>query len=258
MSEVLRDRIDDALARAVVYRTLSIGFLAPTGERLRQADAPHGFPVAAAALRRLDRDAPALGAAAETLARLSVPDVDTLEALYWRLFGHTARGPICACETEYGPANGWQQAQELANVSGYYHAFGVRPAAASEARADHIATECEFMDLLSRKEALLLSDRHRAPQNVETINVTRGAGRTFVRDHLGRFGRAFATRVASEDGDGYFGGLARVLLAYLEAECARLGVAAGPVDLAVRPDWRDPAPMACGPADELIQIQRHR
>jgi biotin carboxylase len=46
------------------------------------------------------------------------------------------------------------------------------------------------------------------------------------------------------------------LLAFVDVECARIGVEAGPVDLPVRPDVTDDAPMACGTASEPIQIQR--
>ena len=86
--------------------------------------------------------------------------------------------------------------------------------------------------------------------------MTELAARSFLRDRLGRFGRAFAARVAAEDGDGYFGALGRLLLAFVDAECARVGVEAGPVDLIVRPEEIDETPMACGSADALIQIQR--
>ena len=245
------NEIDDALARAVVYRTLSIGFQVPTEERLRQVGARDGFRVATAALMHLDQREPAA-----RLASLSAPDVDRLGASFWRLFGHTTRGPVCACETEFGPDNGFHQPQQLADLSGYYLAFGLRPAAASDARADHIACECEFMDFLNRKEALLLANRSQWAHGRETLEVTRHAARTFLRDHLGRFGRAFALQVATQDGDGYFGVLGRVLLGFVDAECVRVGIEAGPVDLAVRPDTPDETPMACGTAEQLIQIQR--
>jgi TorA maturation chaperone TorD len=258
MADSLRDHVDDALARAVVYRTLSIGFQEPTQGRLRQVGARDGFRVVTAALRRLNRPVgrPQLEPAVQRLAALSVPEEEALAATYWRLFGHTTRGLICACETEYGPDNGFHQPQQLADISGYYLAFGLRPAATSDARADHIACECEFMDFLNRKEALLLSNRARWSHGPETLDATENAARTFLRDHLGRFGRAFAARVASEDGHGYFGAMGHVLLAFVDAECARVGVEAGPVELAVRPDTIDETPMACGTADELIQIQR--
>jgi putative dimethyl sulfoxide reductase chaperone len=258
MPESLRDTVDDALARAVVYRTVSAGFQPPNDERRRLAGTRDAFRVVITALRRLDQRAGGgrMARAAGRLAELPVPDVDAIATTYWRLFGHTTRGLICACETEYGPANGFHQPQQLADLNGYYLAFGLRPMAASEVRADHIACECEFMDFLHRKEALLLSTCVRWPHGPETLDATQKATRTFLRDHLGRFGRAFAAQVASEDGDGYYGALAHVLLALVDAECARVGVEAGPLNLAVRPDSTDDTPMACGTADELVQIQR--
>ncbi len=258
---------DDALARAVVYRMLSIGFQPPTDERLGQIGARGGFRVVTTALQHLDgleargrvrpeTDQGRLLTAAAHLASLTVPDTEALSASFWRLFGHTTRGLICACETEYGPDNGFHQPQQLADISGYYLAFGLRPVAAGEARADHIASECEFMDFLSRKQAHLL-DRLETDADVsETLEVTVLAERSFLREHLGRFGRAFAARVTDEDGDGLFGTLGRLLLAFVDAECARVGVEAGPADLRVRPEEVDETPMACGTADELIQIQR--
>lgn len=251
-------RVDDALARAVVYRTLSIGFQAPTEARLSEVDAHAGFPVVVRALRHLKSTAGRtdLERTAERLASISLPDLETLAASFARLFGHTAHGLVCACETEYGPANPFNQPPELADIAGYYLAFGLRPVTASEARVDHVACELEFMDFLNRKQALLLAAGSEWTDAGDTLEATEGAERTFLRDHLARFGRAFATRLVSEDGNGYFGALGAALLALLGAECARLGVQAGPPDLAVRPDTFDDTPMACGSAGDLIQIQR--
>ena len=255
--------VDEALARAVVYRTLAIGFQTPTAVRLRQVGALDRFRAVTAALQHLDQPGrpSSLAPAAAALAALVVPSVEALSATFWHLFGHTTRGLICACETEYGPDNGFHQPQQLADISGYYLAFGLRPAAAADARADHIACECEFMDFLSRKEAMWLGEPPQAATE-ETLEVTRQAARSFLRDHLGRFGRAFAVRVATEDDDGYFGALGHLLMAFVDAECIRVGVEAGPIDLIVRPELIDDAPMACGSGSEpsatgeLIQIQR--
>lgn len=251
MTILLPSAVDAALARAVVYRLLSVGFQPPTPARLDEIGAGDGFRVATAALEQL------LPSAAAGLASLTPPDADALSARYWQLFGHTTRGLICACETEYGPDNGFHQPQQLADISGYYLAFGLHPKVAGEARSDHIACECEFMDFLSRKQAYLLDRGVGSPPDAETLDVTELAERSFLREHLGRFGRAFAARVAAEDGDGYYGALGRLLLAFVDAECARVGVPAGPVDLIVRPVESDETPMACGTNDELIQIQRH-
>ncbi|MBI1873791.1 MAG: molecular chaperone TorD family protein [Acidobacteria bacterium] len=309
------DAVDDALARSVVYRFLSVGLQPPTGGELHKATSDP-FTGAIAALRHLDRQAGgSLAAVAARLGALPPPAIEAVSEAFVRLFGHTARGLICACETEYGAHNTFHQPQELADLAGYYLAFGLRPATASGIRVDHIACECEFMDFLNRKEAVLLAademgpaegeersgaegspratslagcrgPRHsreersgaegspratslagcRGPRHSreETLDVTTRAARNFLRDHLARFGRAFATRLASEDPDGYFGALGHVLLAFLNAECTRLAIEAGPADLVLRPEIADDAPMvcgsagsmACGRADDLIQIQR--
>lgn len=254
--------VDLALARAVVYRTLSIGFQPPTRARLDDIGAREGFCVVMAALacQSLQTGHGRLPSVAARLASLSVPDVEALSASFWRLFGHTTRGLVCAYETEYGPDNGFHQPQQLADISGYYLGFGLRPVTAADVRGDHIACECEFMDFLSRKQAYLLDGLagKRLPTPLEeTLEVIEQAERAFLRDHLGRFGRAFAARVVAEDDEGYFGALGRVLLGFVEGECARVGVEAGPAELIVRPDEVDETPMACGSADEqLIQIQR--
>ena len=275
MTKATGNDADAALARAVVYRMLSMGFQPPTEARLVEMGARDGFRAVTAAAQYLDEvnirsgvrlqadltgrqaDRAGLASAAARLAALTVPDADVLSASFWRLFGHTTRGLICACETEYGPDNGFHQPQQLADIAGFYFAFGLHPVAATDTRADHIACECEFMDFLSRKQAHLLDQADAGADLSETLEVTEMAERSFLREHLGRFGRAFAARVATEDGDGYFGALGRLLLAFVDAECARVGVEAGPVDLIVRPEEIDETPMACGTADELIQVQRH-
>lgn len=260
MLDVQPAAVDEALARSVVYRTLSVCFQMPTEAGLHQIGAREGFPVLLAALGRLDeqRGSRLLAPAAARLRAVSVPSVEALASAFVRLFGHTARGLVSACETEYGPDTGFQQPQQLADISGYYLAFGLQGVTASETRLDHIACECEFMDFLNRKQAVLLADGSRSADAQDTLEVTEQAERTFLREHLGRFGRVFAARVASEDADGYFGAFGRVLLGFIEAECARVGVGAGPIDLIVSPDTPDETPMMCGTADELIQIQRSR
>ena len=256
---VFSDPVDDALARAVVYRALSIGFQPATDARLSSIGARDGYPTLVAALRHLsagEEGSDALEQAATLLVDQTPDAIADADATFWHLFGHTTRGQVCPCETEYGRDDGFHQPQQLADISGYYLAFGLRFGADPDIRADHIACECEFMDFLSRKEAWLASDAARGDQVDEALTTTRQAARTFLRDHLASFGCAFGARVASEDPEGYYGAFGRVLLAFLQSECRRVGVRTGAIDLSVRSAAVDEAPMACGSADELIQIQR--
>lgn len=260
MLDVDTTSVDERLARSVIYRTLSVGFQMPTDQRLEQIGARNGFPILAAALDHLDLHAsrPLTESSAARRRAMTVPGLDILADSFVRLFGHTTRGLVCACETEYGPDTGVHQPQQLADIAGYYLAFGLQAVVASDTRLDHIACECEFMDFLNRKQAVLLADESRSSDLQDTLEVTQQAERTFLREHLGRFGRAFAARVSSADANGHFGVLGAVLLSFIEAECERVGVGPGPIELIVRPDTADETPMLCGSADELIQIQRSR
>ena len=159
------------------------------------------------------------------------------------------------------PDGAFRQPQELADIAGTYLAFGLRPPEGGDERVDHAACECEFMDFLARKEAFALGcPAQRAEDEAEAaewLATVQGAARGFLREHLGRFGRAFASLLIKEDADGFHGALGAVLFRFLTQECQRFGLPPGPPTLELRPPVPDDTPMACGrPEDELIQIQR--
>ena len=252
-------RMNEALAKAVVYRTFSIAFQEPTRDRLHDMGAFDRFSLFVEALRCLQPpdEAGALDAAVRPLTAVSAGDVDALAGQYWRVFGHTTRGLVCACETEFGDDNKFQQPQQLADIAGYYLAFGLTPPSASEARLDHVACECEFLEFLNRKQARLLAMDLDGEGDQETLDVTAQAERTFLRDHLGHFGRAFGASLAADGVGLFYGAVGSIFLRFLDAACVRAGVESGPAGLMVRPDLVDDTPMMCGAAEDLIQIQRH-
>jgi TorA maturation chaperone TorD len=221
--------LDDALARAVIWRRLALGFGEP-GPALRRAlaDASEGRALA----RALER----LG-----LPRCGAQATEGLERRFTELFGHTVRGGVCPYETEYGAGHVFQQTQELADLEGFYAAFGLarRPEAAE--RADHLGVECEFAGFLCRKEALTLE-----AGDAEQVALARRAYRSFLRDHLARFGFAVAHRIEQADSGGTYGLLAATCRALLRAECRRLDIEPGPRVLRVRAEIEDNAPAACG------------
>lgn len=261
-----RNETDEALARSVVYRALTLGFRNPgrAGADWRASARAALVPAARLLDGKRLRAAPLLPAV-ERLLEAATGGGEAAASAHARLFGH-ARGEVCPFETEYGAEGTHRQPHELADIAGYYLAFGLMTHARADQRADHVACECEFMDFLARKEAFLLSGG--APElsgaeRAETLETVRHAARSFLRDHLGRFGRAFATRLIKE-GRGAYGALGELLLRLLEVECERFGVAPGPATLDLRPPLPDDVPMACGGAGcgseelELIQLQVRR
>lgn len=254
--------LDLALARAVVYHALGTSLRRPSVAERGRLFGPAGRAAlldAAAVLDAGQPDAEALGPpVAEWTARGAATNEAVAEA-HGRLFGHS-RGLVCAFETEYGREGGFEQPQILADIAGSYRAFGLEPCRSRDERVDHVACECEFLGFLARKEAFTLGLECPDAQ-LETV---RSAERGFLGEHLGRFGRGFASRLRSEDKDGFFGALGVVLFAFLTQECRRFSVRPGLAVLALRPPLLDDAPLACGSAagcetlGELVQLQRPR
>jgi TorA maturation chaperone TorD len=252
--------IDVALARSVVYHAVTLGLRPPALESGRAPFDSAAPETLRAAATLLDAQAPsgeALLPAVETFCALAASPVDR-ETAHARLFGHS-RGLVCPFETEYGAEGAFRQPQELADIAGTYLAFGLKSPEGGDERVDHAACECEFMDFLARKEAFGLGTLHMRGDREgarEQIGTVQGAARGFLREHLGRFGRAFASLLIKEDAGGFHGALGALLFRFLTQECWRFGLPPGPPSLELRPPVPDDTPMACGRPDELIQIQR--
>ena len=238
-TEALRRESDAALARSVLYGVLSIGLHEPSDEVVKSLRSAASRQVLAEAGRYLD-----LAGGAEAVAeRLAGLDAPAIRLQYGRLFGHTVHGPVCPYESEYGQEAMFQQSHHLGDIIGFYAAFGLVPATAAHERADHVSCELEFLEFLSRKEVYAID-----AGDAEMLAATRDAARLFFKEHVARFGRAFARALADKDPDGFHGLLGELLDDIVTLECARLGIEPGPAVLRLR-EWReDDVPMQCGGA----------
>jgi TorA maturation chaperone TorD len=108
----------------------------------------------------------------------------------------------------------------IADVAGFYRAFGLEPAGAQPDTEDHLVAEAEFMSALAVKEAWALAEGLE-----EAAAVTRQAQRAFLDDHLGRWAGAFAAALAEATPLAYYTATAALLGAWVEAEIAALGAA---------------------------------
>lgn len=251
----------EALARSVLYETLALGLQAPTRETLRRIETDEARQTLALAARTVDPGS-SLVEAVSRLSRLPPASLDDLAVRHSQLFGHTARGPVCAYETEYGTEALFRQPQELAHIAGYYAAFGLKPRGEGGERVDHVSCECEFAGFLCRKEAFTLTAGPEAggtaESRLERLDTTRKAARSFLKDHLGRFGTAFGLKLSREDAGGVFGLLAGLLVTLLRLESERLDVTLGPATLDLRSTAEDEVPINCGSGEQLVQIQTRR
>ena len=212
------DAIEAALDRSDLYRWLSLAFRYPDADLAAHLQAP-ALIALEAMLERLageERDVlrPVL---AGLRAASSSLDLTALQSEHRRLFGHIESSLYPPYETRYDIHHLFQQTQQLADIAGFYRAFGLELSDGANERPDYLAIELEFLHFLSFKEAYALE--HHGP---EQVGVTRDAEATFLRDHLLRWAPSFARRLKDQAGDGFYGQLAMVLLAFLKAEAARL------------------------------------
>jgi len=147
-----------------------------------------------------------------------------LQEEHRRAFGLT--GSLCY-ETEYGLPDEFRQSQEMADIAGFYHAFGFRLGGSRHERPDHLATQLEFLYVLSLKEAV--AEEKGIEEHVEVCIEARKA---FLRDHLGRWidllaegvKRGAALAVDRQPDGTPYTWLARLAAGFIKADAQSLGV----------------------------------
>ena len=222
------------LARECVYRFLSALATDPYNPEWERARDSRGHELAITAMDVLRAQAERnptpltfgeLGAEAldfrPLVSELARPAADH-RADYDRSFGLVIPKECPPYETEYHPpAQTFLRSQQLADIAGFYRAFGIDPGGAVHERPDHIALELEFAALLLTKKRLVLDD----PSVREQADICDEALRDFVRDHLSWWVPAFAAGLRRKADHGLYHALARVLAALIPAERQLLGIA---------------------------------
>lgn len=146
-------------------------------------------------------------------------EVDDLRSEYLELFDKK-EGHIPLYETELGAGQSLAKGNRLADLGGFYRAFGVEIGGLDQETPlpelpDHVSVELEFYGYLLLKEAQL----ERTAQQ-EGVEIVRDAERKFLADHLGRFVprvRLELERAASDEYRRIFDYCAELV----RAECAR-------------------------------------
>lgn len=175
----------------------------------------------------------------------SPPDLTLLQADYTKLLLCKNNGKILLSplhEASYTKAGRLSTPQELADIAGFYRAFGLQ-IKSGEDRPDHLSMELEFMAFLTLKEELA-----RKEKNQEGIRICRRAKRLFLKDHLGCWLGALSTRLAKTlSPDSFYCQQAEGLNKLVQSEIKRLSVRVLP-DMLKESGWEDTA--GTSPADE--------
>lgn len=230
------------VAREGIYRYLAGALADPRESSKGRATWPTDLEWLGAAAELLrdeaGTDAPPLGFGETPPERLRFGLLWTLQhdltdddwrAEYERVFGLMSCRECPPFETEFFPNHEpFFRSQQLADIAGFYQAFGLRVPANRSRRADHLELELEFMAFLLGKER-----RATTPEQAE---VCQQAARTFFADHLAWWVPSFTRGLRAKAQDGYFAELAQVLSAFITLERCRWGLPAPTVPMTPKPD----------------------
>ncbi len=218
------------LARANLYRYLSLAPLPPSDQRFAALSDPDFRAVINAAVNWL-RDDPRfhpelLGPGELHPSLLSAdhlfPNDDDLAEDYLQVFGHTISKDCPPYENEYYTNSDITfRSQRLADVAGFYRGFGLDRRANARERIDFLSLEAEFMEIVIARQL------YAAEQGLgkEQVGVCRQAQRRFFIDHLGWWLPSFGVQLEARTDASFYRTLAAFARAFVAAERAVMEIA---------------------------------
>lgn len=220
------------LAREGIYRFLAIALSDPREERFALVLDPNQHAWLRDALDLIREEAlsqhvpcgfgelpPQYLRLEEILAEIAKGRGQLVEE-YDRVHGLTMARECPPYETEYFEnAEPFFRSQQMADIAGFYRAFGLREAQSPAERPDSLALELEFMAFLLMKQRL-------AGEGTEQANICAEAARTFFRDHLAWWVPSFATGLQRKAGTGFAAAVGQLLAAFMLVERVRFEVSA--------------------------------
>jgi len=187
------------------------------------------------------------------LSFISEETRDELAEIHDRIYGLVLSKECPPYESEYSSQTfSVSRSHRMADVAGFYNAFGVEPSDDHRERPDHVALELEFMAWLIAKETRALEAG--GAEAEEHAEICRDAQKKFFAEHLCWWLPAFAMALRRKAGDAseppcaaenFHVAFGSVLAAFTAAERAILCLEP-PQDLAPR----NPLPMEPAEQDE--------
>lgn len=172
---------------------------------------------------------------------------EKFEQDYNRLFAHLGSAKCPPYETEFGHDNIFQKTDSMADIAGFYRAYGLEIGSLNTERADFICTELEFMSYLTRHEAY--AHDHDESEHLEICIETQ---RKFIADHLGKWVTVFARILAQSSENPFYSRLGRLTERFIDAEAAMLGVSVNKIAGVSAPDPDTQAPFGCGTCSAAV------
>lgn len=204
---LLKDESKKLLAKARAYQILSMGFQYPDSKWLQSfseflSSGDHQYE---ASLSEME----------QTIGDSINPDMD-LKAManeYHLLFTAGQALETAPYETEYLPGEVFVKTRELADIVGFYRAFGLDISSELHDRPDHICVELEFMAMLYIKEAYAWD-----MDSTQNIEISMDARKKFLNDHIGIWMPSFCSSIESKSSMEFYTTLSKLALNFLKKE----------------------------------------
>jgi TorA maturation chaperone TorD len=253
------------LAAEALFRFLSAALSDPRGDAWRLVLDPNNLRMAVLAVETL-RDEFADHSLPLGFGELPIEDLDLrgviaglaqtpteIRAEYERVFGLVTCRECPPYETEYHKnEDTFFRAQEMADIAGFYHAFGVEPGAIARERADFLPLELEFLGFLQMKKRLArAADQAVAAEQAEVCQL---AYSKFFADHIAWWVPSFCLALRRQADQGLYAALGQVLAALLPIERTRLGIAPPMMPLEARTSEAPEDCDGCVP-DDLVELK---
>jgi nitrate reductase assembly molybdenum cofactor insertion protein NarJ len=153
------------------------------------------------------------GALVDRIDPVAAPSLEALAGSWVRWFD---LGRVAPYEGSNVAASAGGVTPRLADVAGYYRAFGMR---VPGDRPDHVVAELEFLAFVLLLEADAVERGHD-----EHAGIAAAAARSFLRDHIGTWIDAWAARVEAVDELAPWAPIATAAAELVRAEAARHNV----------------------------------
>lgn len=223
------------IGRIVALRALALALRTPTSALLDEVRLLAGV---------VAEHGGALGPTARALQAAAEGEVEAIAAAQLRLFGGDVAVPPYEGSYETDP---FRQARQLADVAGFYRAFGAETHGPAGERPDHAGAELEFLAFAAVRRIEAEADGR--PDDAVACHE---AERLFLQEHAGRWLPVFFEALVAAAPDAFHSALGRLGEAAIEAALESLDVTTDRVAARARRTPVEADELTCAAGDETV------
>ncbi len=222
LDEHIESKVESLLTRSAAYQILSACFLYPTEERLsvlKDLNFQEFGKSLDSCYKDVNDTAELLRCLNDVQRYFENTSAEALQKVYQRIVGHTISKECPLYETQYGTAHVFQQTHELADIQGFYKAFGLEVSDVEKERSDHVSVEFEFMHFLLYKQAFALENH-----GEEKVQICVDAQKKFLKEHVGKWVPLFVILFGRKAEEGFYNALSALTKEFMRLEMKLMNV----------------------------------